>query len=181
LLQNACICDFFPGIHINTDWPKDIWTLSVIAIYLYSRFRWSYLPGCFWFCRSLCSVTFESGSRLTRIQSRAFGCYSSSKSFCIPASLQFINGLALGGTTVSELEVEEGHFSFCVSGDFLRDAEGICATGYIGCARNAIFNRTIQRMFFLLWVDFVVDLRIWVTIDQSWEAGICIPASISIN
>jgi hypothetical protein len=42
-------------------------------------------PNSFSRCNSISSLSFESGSKLTRIEARALSCCSSLKSICIPA------------------------------------------------------------------------------------------------
>jgi hypothetical protein len=69
-------------------------------------------------CHSVCSLTFESGSRLTRIEANAFDNYYSVRSICLPASLQVIDGSALTKTRISPITVEEGNQHFHVVGDF---------------------------------------------------------------
>jgi hypothetical protein len=49
---------------------------------------------CFSHCRSLSAVTFESGSRLSRIESYAFEYCTRLASICLPASLISLDGCA---------------------------------------------------------------------------------------
>jgi hypothetical protein len=46
--------------------------------------------GCFYSCKSLCSLVFESGSQLTRIEANALCGCSSLKSICLPALVEFL-------------------------------------------------------------------------------------------
>jgi hypothetical protein len=77
-------------------------------------------PKCFSRCVSLSSVTFESNSHLTRIESTAFA-YSSLQSILIPRNVQFIDGSAFLDVTLSSISIESGNKIFVVEQDFLID------------------------------------------------------------
>jgi hypothetical protein len=100
--------------------------------------------GCFYHCISLSSLTFESGSKLTRIDANALHGCTSIKSICLPASLQFIDGSAFADTWISEMSVEAGNCHLRVSGDFLVDFEGITVIRYFGRERKIRVNRDIE-------------------------------------
>jgi predicted metal-binding protein len=75
---------------------------------------------CFSHCRSLSSITFESNSLLTRIESHAFS-YSSLESIVIPRNVQFIDGSAFRCVTLSSISIESGNEMFVIEKDFLID------------------------------------------------------------
>jgi hypothetical protein len=75
--------------------------------------------GCF-SCESLSSVSFESNSQLTRIESNAFSS-SSLQSLIIPRSVQFIDGSAFILLSLSSISIESGNEYFVVENDFLID------------------------------------------------------------
>jgi hypothetical protein len=77
-------------------------------------------PKCFSFCQSLSSITFESNSRLTRIESGAFS-RSSLQSILIPRNVQFIDGSAFMYVTLSSISIESGNEIFIIEKDFLID------------------------------------------------------------
>jgi hypothetical protein len=73
---------------------------------------------CFSSCTSLSSITFESNSHLTRIESDAFRS-SSLQSIVIPRNVQFIDGSAFIGLTLSSISIESGNDIFVVANRFL--------------------------------------------------------------
>jgi hypothetical protein len=76
--------------------------------------------GCFSWCQSLESVTFESNSRLARIEFRAFAS-SSLQSIVIPCGVQFIDGSAFRNMELSSISIESGNKRFVIRDDFLID------------------------------------------------------------
>jgi predicted metal-binding protein len=76
--------------------------------------------SCFLRCRSLSSITFESNSRLTRIEPEVFS-FSSLQSIVIPRNVQFIAGSAFIGATLSSISIESGNNIFVIENDFLID------------------------------------------------------------
>jgi hypothetical protein len=88
--------------------------------------------GCFSYCRSLQTLTFEPGSKLTRIEDSALKSCFSLASICLPASLETIDGSAFAGTQISTITVESGNRHFRVSGAFLLDFEGTSLIRYFG-------------------------------------------------
>jgi hypothetical protein len=75
---------------------------------------------CFASCESLSSITFESNSHLTRIESFTFPC-SSLQSIVIPRNVQFIDGSAFMDMTLSSISIESGNEIFVIEHDFLID------------------------------------------------------------
>jgi hypothetical protein len=78
--------------------------------------------------KSLTAATFESGSRLCRIDQHAFSCCSSLSSICIPAS------------------VDEESRNFGVCGNLLTDFQGVSAIHYYGFVGTAAVSRGIKIM-----------------------------------
>jgi predicted metal-binding protein len=74
--------------------------------------------NCFSRCKSLSSITFESNSRLTRIESEAFS-FSSLQSIVILQNVQFIDDFAFRSVTLSSISVESGNEIFVIENDFL--------------------------------------------------------------
>jgi hypothetical protein len=69
-------------------------------------------------CESLSSITFESNSHLTRIESFAF--YESSlQSIVIPPNMQFIDSSAFIKGTLSSISIESENEIFVVENGFL--------------------------------------------------------------
>jgi hypothetical protein len=76
--------------------------------------------SCFSSCGSLSSITFESNSRLTRIESEAF--YESLlQSIVIPRNVEFIDDSAFIGVSLSSISIESGNKIFVIEKDFLID------------------------------------------------------------
>jgi predicted nucleotidyltransferase len=75
---------------------------------------------CFSSCRSLSSITFESNSHLTRIESAAFRA-SSLQSIVIPRNVRFIDGSAFIDVTLSSISIESGNDIFVIENDLLID------------------------------------------------------------
>jgi predicted metal-binding protein len=75
---------------------------------------------CFTYCKSLSSITFESNSRLRRIESFAFS-YSSLQSIVIPKNVQFIDGSAFIGVTLLSISIESGNDIFVIENSILID------------------------------------------------------------
>jgi hypothetical protein len=73
---------------------------------------------CFLSCKSLSSITFESHSYLTRIESEAFS-FSSLQSIVIPRNVQFIDGSAFVNVTLSSISIESGNGIILIEKDFL--------------------------------------------------------------
>jgi uncharacterized protein YajQ (UPF0234 family) len=71
-------------------------------------------------CNVLSSITFEANSNLTRIESEAFS-YSSLRSIVIPRNVQFIDGSAFFGVTLSSISIESENEIFVIKNDFLID------------------------------------------------------------
>jgi hypothetical protein len=78
-------------------------------------------PGTFFTpCRSLSSITFESNSLLTRIESFAFSS-SSIESIEIPRNVRFIEGSAFSHTSLSSISIESGNETFVIEREFFID------------------------------------------------------------
>jgi hypothetical protein len=75
---------------------------------------------CFAWCRSLYSISFESNSRLRRIESAIFP-FSSVQSIVIPRGVRFIDGGAFRGVTVSSISIENGNERFVIREGLLID------------------------------------------------------------
>jgi hypothetical protein len=91
--------------------------------------------GSFASCYSLESVTFESGSRLERIEERAF--YGSRlKSIEIPPCVSFICGSAL--VTLSSISVSRENRHFRIRDSFLEDISGSTIYRYFGSCRSIV-------------------------------------------
>jgi hypothetical protein len=73
--------------------------------------------------KSLLTVSFAPDTQLLRIESNAF--FSSTlKSFCVPATVRFLEASAFSATDVESIQVEEGNLYFSVKNQFLLDFEG---------------------------------------------------------
>jgi hypothetical protein len=71
-------------------------------------------------CKLLSSITFESNSRLTRIESEAFS-FSSLQSIVIPRNVEFIDGSAFFGVTLSSISIESGNENLVIENGLLID------------------------------------------------------------
>jgi hypothetical protein len=76
-------------------------------------------------------VTFESGSRLRRIEELAFG-WCRLKSFWVPPLVEFIDGSAFCGTGMTAVSIDLTASRFTIDGDFLIDASGPSLISYFG-------------------------------------------------
>jgi uncharacterized protein YajQ (UPF0234 family) len=75
---------------------------------------------CFYNCKLLSSITFESNSHLTAIESEAFS-LSSLQSIVIPRNVRFIDGSAFINVRLSSISIESENEIFVVENDFLID------------------------------------------------------------
>jgi hypothetical protein len=97
---------------------------------------------CFTFCSCLVSLTFESGSKLTRIGRIAFaGC--SIRSIVIPASVTTICGCAFAESGIRQISIEDRSEHFCVSGQFLLDTR-TSLISFFGIAATVTIPRKIR-------------------------------------
>jgi hypothetical protein len=78
--------------------------------------------ACFCDCKSLSSISFESNSRLKRIESHAFS-FSSLQFIEIPRNVRFIDGSAFLGVNLNSnsISIETGHERFEIQDNFLVD------------------------------------------------------------
>jgi hypothetical protein len=76
--------------------------------------------SCFFWCKSLESVSFESNSRLTRIESQAFWYYSV-QSIVIPRGVRLIDGSAFHNVKLSSISIENGNERFVIRANLLID------------------------------------------------------------
>jgi hypothetical protein len=88
-----------------------VWIPDSISILKYKSFHH--------FDRFL-AISFESNSRLIRIESFAFA-YSSLESIVIPRNVQFIDGSAFIHVSISSISIESGNELFVVENEFLID------------------------------------------------------------
>jgi hypothetical protein len=99
---------------------------------------------CFGHCKSLSSLTFEPGSKLTQIERAALlGC-SSLKSIVIPASVTTIMGTSVSGSGIRHISVEEGNAHFCVIGHFLLSFARTSLIAFFGITATVTVDRKIQ-------------------------------------
>jgi hypothetical protein len=80
--------------------------------------------SCFSCCKPLSSISFESNSRLIRIESNAFA-WSSLESIEIPRNVQFIDDSTFACTTCNHISIEAGHERFAMN------VQGTTAVAYI--------------------------------------------------
>jgi hypothetical protein len=78
------------------------------------------------------TVSFEAGSKLKRIESRAFASCRGLRSICLPASVRAIDGTTFWESNFTKIEVEAGNTHFSVHDCFLLDFSRILIVFYFG-------------------------------------------------
>jgi hypothetical protein len=96
------------------------------------------------YCSNLSSLTFEPGSKLTRIERAAFVGHSFLRSIVIPASVTMIVGNVFSLSRIHDISVEEGNTHFCVIGGFLLDFTKTSLIAYFGTAATVTIAREIR-------------------------------------
>jgi hypothetical protein len=86
---------------------------------------------CFGKCKSLNSVTFESRSKLQRIESCAF-CYTALTSLLLPGSLCFVFGTALATLSLQSMSFWPFRSRFCVREAMIEEPSGKSVIRYFG-------------------------------------------------
>jgi hypothetical protein len=89
------------------------------------------------------TLSFEGGSQLRRIDSKAFAA-SPVLALCIPPFVDTIDGSAFVNPEIRELTVAEGNHNFCVSGDFLLNFEATSLIRYFGRHYGVTISREIE-------------------------------------
>jgi hypothetical protein len=142
--KNSLVCHF--GSPINVKVLREIESLSSRCFY-YSRIR---------------DLASETGSLLRRIESFAFFGCTGLRAFCIPSSVDWIDGSAFAYSGICEISIAEGNRSFRIVGDFLMDWDGTSVIRYFGAetevtiscevtdlsAGSFSFCQTIRRLVF---------------------------------
>jgi hypothetical protein len=104
-----------------------------------------FLPGPSWILgTSLQTLTFEAGSKLQRIETRAVSECSLLKSICLPASVTEIGGGAFSKSGICEISLEADNRHFVVFDDFLMDFERICVIQYFGRESDLIIPSNVE-------------------------------------
>jgi hypothetical protein len=150
-------------------------------------------------CENLLLLSFERGSKLTRIEKEGFRCTASGDtgllqtSIHLPASLQILKYDAFRRKSFSRMTIEEGNRHFRFSGNFLMDIEGVTVVRYFGSEEAITLGSEIETLGdgCFSWYDGLLSLvfepgsklkRIGARafIDCSELESICIPASVEI-
>jgi hypothetical protein len=85
----VCFCGHAFSVEA-IDFPKDSGSDQVFVSLLIPSSVERFSESCFYKCEALLSVAFETGSKLSRIDSCAFGNCSSFSSLCIPSSVEVL-------------------------------------------------------------------------------------------
>jgi hypothetical protein len=102
---------------------------------------------CFWTRRHISqleSVTFEPGSRLSRIEDHAFDACPSLKSITIPASVEFMDALSFCGSGIRRLDVEPGNPFYRNVDDFVVRLDESKLIFYCGSEAEVIIPDFVQ-------------------------------------
>jgi hypothetical protein len=110
VVENGSIKSPYLCAKIYSD-PVQVWFDASILILQFRLFRQT---------RRLHSVTFESNSRLTRIESRAFS-LSSLQSIVILRGVRFLDGSAFRNVKLSSISIENENERFVIQNDCLID------------------------------------------------------------
>jgi hypothetical protein len=98
--------------------------------------------GSFAYHEQLEFIVFEPGSNLSRIEAKAFDCWTSPGSICLPASLQVVSASSLTG--ILKIRIEDGHRHLALSNSFLTDLKGVTALRYCGGDRSIVIPQNID-------------------------------------
>jgi hypothetical protein len=99
---------------------------------------------CFSDCAGLMSLSFETGSKLTRFGRSAFSGCLSLRSIVVPASVTTICGGAFAESGIREISIEDGNEHFCVMGQFLLDITKTSLIASFGIAATVTIPPEIQ-------------------------------------
>jgi hypothetical protein len=136
-------------------------------------------------------VTFERGSKVSHLGDFAFEGCARLKSLIIPASVRHFTGLAMAGSSLSNVTVDENSRFFKVSGGFVVDFDGTSLAWHFGEAARVTISSEIVSISAgcfrscgsLLSVRFETDCRV-STLGESALCycfsieSICIPSPI---
>jgi hypothetical protein len=98
---------------------------------------------CFSCCYSLSSISFESDSELTRIESDTFT-HPSLKSITIPKNVQFIHGSAFLNYSNISISIASNNLHFVVKSDFILDSSNTQLIRYFGKKSNITIPCHVQ-------------------------------------
>jgi hypothetical protein len=99
---------------------------------------------CFHDYSDLKRVSFEAGSKLTRMGRNAFQNCSSLRSIVIPASVTRICGGAFAESGICNISIEDRNKHFCVRGQFLLDITRTSLIAFFGIAATVTISRDIR-------------------------------------
>jgi hypothetical protein len=122
------------------------WRCSALAGIVIPRSVEVIGTNCFDGCKSLRSITFESSSKLKRIEASAFEDCESLKGILIPKSVEFVDGSALIGLTKDSVSLEVGNAALCLSNDILHFASGKGWIRYLGSDSSVSIPRDVDAI-----------------------------------
>jgi hypothetical protein len=99
---------------------------------------------CFYSHSDLLNISFELGSKLTRIGRCAFQGCSLLRSIAIPASVTTIHGGAFAESGIRQISIEDGNSHFCVSSHFLLDITPTSLIAFFGIAATVTVSFEIR-------------------------------------
>jgi hypothetical protein len=99
---------------------------------------------CFLACNSLSSISFETNSELTRIESNAFCNCFSLKSIIILQHVKFIHSSTFAGPSNLAISIESSNLHFVVQSDFILDSSNTKLILYFGTESNIVILYHVQ-------------------------------------
>jgi hypothetical protein len=102
-------------------------------------------PYCFYNCRSLKSVGFESESHLQRIEAYAFFDTPLTE-VELPDSVRFISGRAFGGELLKWISIHSCPTNFRFRDGMLEEASGRVLVRYCGSSVSIVIARSVETI-----------------------------------
>jgi hypothetical protein len=137
------------------------------------------------------TVQFESESKLSRIEARAFSGSYSLKSICVPSSVEFLDGSTFCESSIHEIQLARGNRRFRISGQFVLSFDGTVLICFFGAGSTVKIHREIEviaprafaRYRFIRMIEFEKGSRLRPIESFAFShsdaiASICLPSFV---